>query len=386
MILPYSKWPVYDQILIRGISKIISSGKVNYLFGKYGREFEEKFSNFHKIKYSVAVSNGTVGLELALASFNFKKDDEVLVTPRSYYSSASCIIRNNLKPIFVDIDPSTQNICIKDIKRKFTRRTKCIICVHLGGLPCDMNNIIHFAKKNNIKVIEDCSQAHGASIKKKYVGTFGDIGVWSFCNDKIISTLGEGGMVSTNNKKLFEKIWALKDIGKNYRKFINKDKNNYKFRWLHDSIGTNARMTEIQAYAGIYQLRNLNKFIHLRKKNSEYIFNQLKSIPCLKFLKTPSNTKNVYYRFNFLFDETYNSKKLSRDIILKDMSKKINIREGSCPEIYNEKYFKENFNFNCPNAKYIGKNSLSLQVDHTINKKNLIKMTNLLKNYLENKL
>ena len=285
MILPYSKWPVYDQILIRGISKIISSGKVNYLFGKYGREFEEKFSNFHKIKYSVAVSNGTVGLELALASFNFKKDDEVLVTPRSYYSSASCIIRNNLKPIFVDIDPSTQNICIKDIKRKFTRRTKCIICVHLGGLPCDMNNIIHFAKKNNIKVIEDCSQAHGASIKKKYVGTFGDIGVWSFCNDKIISTLGEGGMVSTNNKKLFEKIWALKDIGKNYRKFINKDKNNYKFRWLHDSIGTNARMTEIQAYAGIYQLRNLYKFIHLRKKNSEYIFNQLKSIPCLKFLK-----------------------------------------------------------------------------------------------------
>ena len=182
-----------------------------------------------------------------------------------------------------------------------------------------------------------------------------------------------------------KKIWALKDIGKNYRKFINKDKNNYKFRWLHDSIGTNARMTEIQAYAGIYQLRNLNKFIHLRRKNSEYMFNQLKSIPCLKFLKTPSNTKNVYYRFNFLFDETYNSKKLSRDIILKDMSKKINIREGSCPEIYNEKYFKENFNFNCPNAKYIGKNSLSLQVDHTINK-NLIKMTNLLKNYLENKL
>ena len=205
MILPYSKWPIYDQTLTRGISKIISSGKVNYLFGKYGREFEEKFSNFHKIKYSVAVSNGTVGLELALASFNFKKDDEVLVTPRSYYSSASCIIRNNLKPIFVDIDPSTQNICIKDIKRKFTRRTKCIICVHLGGLPCDMNNIIHFAKKNNIKVIEDCSQAHGASIKK-YVGTFGDIGVWSFCNDKIISTLGEGGMVSTNNKKLLKKF------------------------------------------------------------------------------------------------------------------------------------------------------------------------------------
>ena len=386
MSLPYSKWPIYDQTLIRGISKIISSGKVNYLFGKYGKKFEDKFSDFHKVKYSVSVSNGTVGLELALASFNFKKDDEVLVTPRSYYSSASCIIRNNLKPIFVDIDPSTQNISIKDIKRKFTRRTKCIICVHLGGLPCDMNNIIHFAKKNNIKVIEDCSQAHGASIKKKYVGTFGDIGVWSFCNDKIISTLGEGGMVSTNNKKLFEKIWALKDIGKNYRKFNNKDKNNYKFRWLHDSIGTNARMTEIQAYAGLYQLRNLNKFIYLRKKNSEYIFEQLKSIPCLKFLKTPTNTKNVYYRLNFLFDESYNSKKLSRDIILKDMSKKINIREGSCPEIYNEKYFKENFNFSCPNAKYVGKNSLSLQVDHTINNKNLIKMTNLLKKYLESKL
>ena len=249
--------------------------------------FENKFFKFHNIKYSVAVSNGTVGLELALNSLNIQEGNEVLVTPRSYYSSASCIIRNNLKPVFVDIDPLTQNICHKDLKKKINKKTKCIICVHLGGLPCDMNKIIPLAKKYKIKVIEDCSQAHGARINNKYVGTFGDIGVWSFCNDKIISTLGEGGMISTNNRKLFEKIWSLKDIGKSYKKYHDNHVKNFKFRWLHDNIGTNARMTEIQAYSGLYQIDKLNKFINLRQKNAKYIFNQLKNVPCLKFLNTP---------------------------------------------------------------------------------------------------
>ncbi len=386
MILPNSKWPTYDRKLIKGVSNIISKGEVNYLFGRFGKMFEDKFSKFHNIKYSVAVSNGTVGLELALTSLNIEKGNEVLVTPRSYYSSASCIIRNNLKPVFVDINPLTQNICHKDLKKKINKKTKCIICVHLGGLPCDMNKIISLAKKNKIKVIEDCSQAHGARIDNKYVGTFGDIGVWSFCNDKIISTLGEGGMISTNNRKLFEKIWSLKDIGKSYKKYHNKHMNNFKFRWLHDNIGTNARMTEMQAYSGLYQIDKLNKFINSRQRNAKYIFNQLKNIPCLKFLNTPKNFHNVYYRFNFLFNDKYHSKKLSRDTILKELSKKIYIREGSCPEIYKEKYFKKKFYFNCPNARNIGKNSLSLQVDQTISYKSLVGTTKILKEYLLNKL
>lgn len=385
MTLPYSKWPSYDKTLLKGVSDIISKGKVNYLFGKYGRLFEEKFSDFHKINYSVAVSNGTIGLELALTAFEFKEGDEILVTPRSYYSSASCIIRNNLKPVFVDIDPLTQNISVEDLKEKISKKSRCIICVHLGGLPCDMTKILPIAKKNNLKVIEDCSQAHGAKINNKIVGSFGDIAVWSFCNDKIISTLGEGGMVSTNSKKIFEKIWSLKDIGKSYKKYYNESKN-FKFKWLHDNIGTNARITEIQSYSGLYQINKLNKFIYQRQKNANYIYSQLKTIRCLKFIDTPKNFTNAYYRFNFSFDETYNSKKLSRDKMLKDLSKKIYIREGSCPEIYKEKFFKKNYHFDCPNAKSVGQNSLSLQVDQTISKKNLISTIEIIKKYLKDKL
>ena len=382
MILPKSTWPKYDNKLIKNLSQIFKSGKVNYLFGKWGGVFENKFSKIHKLKYSIAVSNGTVGLELALEAFGFNKGDEIIVTPRSYYSSASCIIRNNLKPSFADIDINTHNISPSEIEKKISSKTKCIICVHLGGNPCDMPKIIKIAKKNRLKVVEDCSQAHGAKIGNKLVGSFGDIAVWSFCNDKIISTLGEGGMISTNSKKLYEKLWSLKDIGKNFRKFYNHSKEKIGFQWVHDHIGTNARLTETQSFAGYYQLNLLNFYISQRRKNAEFIENQLKNLPCFIFQKLPKNYFRVYYRFNFLFNPQYNSKKISRNIILKKLSNKIAIKEGSCSEIYKEKYFIKNYDFKCLNAEFIGKNSLSLQVDHTIKKNNLILTISILKSFV----
>ena len=224
-----SQWPKYDKQMLDGINKIIKRGEVNYLFGNWGKKFEKSFSKYHDIPYSIAVSNGTMGLEIAIAALELSKNDEVIVTPRSYYSSASCIIKNNLKPVFVDIDIKTQNILVNDLLKKITKKTKCIICVHLGGIPCEMNKIIKIANKFNIKVIEDCSQAHGAMIDNKFVGSFGDIGVWSFCNDKIISTLGEGGMISTKYKKLYKKIWSLKDIGKNMDKYYANNKKKLAF-------------------------------------------------------------------------------------------------------------------------------------------------------------
>lgn len=378
-----SQWPKYDKQMLSGINKIIRRGEVNYLFGSWGRKFEESFSKYHKIPYSIAVSNGTLGLELALAALELNKNDEVLVTPRSYYSSASCIIRNNLKPVFIDIDLNTQNILVDDIKKKITKKTKCIICVHLGGLPCEMNEIMRIAKKNKIKVIEDCSQAHGATIDNKIVGSFGDIGVWSFCNDKIISTLGEGGMVSTKNKKLYKKLWSLKDIGKNMDKYYANNKKKIGFQWIHDAIGTNARLTEIQSYAGYYQLKKLKYYLKIRSRNVNFIINNLKNLGCFIFLNYPSNFSNAYYRLNFMYDPSFKSRSLSRNIILKDLGKKINIKEGSCPVIYNEKFFKFKFKSFCPNAEYLGKNSLSLQVDHTINKNDLVEVVKTIKNYIK---
>ena len=321
MQLPKSKWPCFNNDIIRNVSRIIASGRVNSLYGGYWcKKFEREFSDYHDNKYSVAVSNGTVGLELALASLSIQEKSEVIVTPRTYYSSVSCIVKNNLTPIFADIDIKTHNICPKDIKKKITKKTKCIICVHLGGVPCDMKEITKIAKEHNLYVIEDCSQAHGAKIGKKIVGSFGDVAVWSFCNDKIISTLGEGGMVSTKRKSLYKKLWSLKDIGKNYDKFYGSNANTG-FQWLHDYIGTNARMTEIQACSGYFQLKNLDKTLKIRNKNANFLKSQLNKTNAFIFIEIPKNYYNAYYRLNFMLKKSFNRDKFLKDLEKKNFSK-----------------------------------------------------------------
>ena len=196
-------WPNFNKNLISNVVKIIKSGNVNYTYGEYGNKFEKEFSKYIGNRYSVAMCNGTAALEVAIKSLGIPDKSEIIVPARSFFSSASCIVNTGHKPIFADVDLITQNISLNDIKKKITKKTKAIICVHLGGMPCDMRGLKKIANKNNIKIIEDCSQAHGASIENKKIGSFGDISTWSFCTDKIISTLGEGGMISTNKKSLY---------------------------------------------------------------------------------------------------------------------------------------------------------------------------------------
>ena len=222
-------WPNFSQNLIHKVVKVIKSGNINYTYGTQGNKFEKEFSKYVGNKYSVALCNGTAALEVALKSLGLPKKSEIIVPARSFFSSAACIVNAGHKPIFSDVDLITQNISLEDVKKKITKRTKAIICVHLGGMPCDMHNLKKIAKKNNLKIIEDCSQAHGASIENKKIGSFGDISTWSFCTDKIISTLGEGGMISTNKKKLYEFCKSyinhgtkLKNNKKNFNKFITK--------------------------------------------------------------------------------------------------------------------------------------------------------------------
>lgn len=215
-------YPYYPSKLIKKINKTLKSGKVNYWTGNEGVLFEKEFSKYIGNKYSVAVSNGSVALEIALKALNFKKNDHIIVSPRSFIISASCVINVGLKPIFADVDING-NLSFDGINKSYTKKVKGIILVHLNGFPCDMDPIINFAKKNKIKLIEDCSQAHGAKYKNKTVGSFGDISTWSFCQDKIISTGGEGGMISTNNRDVWEKCWSLKDHGKNYFSVFQKN-------------------------------------------------------------------------------------------------------------------------------------------------------------------
>ena len=366
-----SEWPQFTDNEILEVTKILKSKKINYLYGKVGSKFEKKFSNYVNTKYSIAVSNGTVALELALRSLGVSKNDQVILTPRSYYASASSILRLDAIPVFADVDLNSQNITVDSIKKVFNKtKTKAIICVHLGGYPCEMKEITTFAKKNNIFVIEDCAQSHGAKINNKSVGSFGDVSAWSFCNDKIISTGGEGGMVTTNNKKIWRFIWEYKDQGKNYNKFIKKS-NGISFRYLHDNIGSNYRLTEMQSAIGLSQLLNLNSNTKKRNLYAKIINKKIKDLKVVKIVNVKKGIINAFYRFYFFIDISYLKKNYSRIDILKYLkNKKIPCGVGSCPEIYKEEVFNINKKnkISLSNAKNLAKTSVTINIHHYMTK------------------
>ena len=293
------EWPNFSKNLISKVNKVIYSGKVNYTSGPYGKKFESLFSKFVGNRYSVVMCNATVALETAIKSLKIPQKSEIMVTGRSFFSSASCIVNTGNVPIFLDVDIKTQNICKEEILRKITKKTKAIICVHLAGLPCEMNQIIKIAKKHNLKIIEDCSQAHGASIDKKNVGSFGDVSVWSFCTDKIISTLGEGGMLSTNNKKIYDFSAGYINHGSVPLKIKNSTQ---KFLYNKQFFGTNLRITEIQSIAGLEQLKDLKVIQRKREIISKNYFKIIsKYYNFIDCYMPPKNIKNAWYRFYFFF-------------------------------------------------------------------------------------
>ena len=289
-------WPAFSSEEVTAVSKILTSSKVNYWTGKEGKQFEKEFSAWAGVRHSIALSNGTVALDLALIALEIKKGDEVIVTPRSFIASVSSVVNAGAKPVFSDVDPLSGNITAEYIEKKITKKTRALICVHLGGMPCEMDKITRLAKKHNLFVIEDCAQAHGARYKGKSVGSIGDIGAWSFCQDKIMTTGGEGGMVTTNNKLLWEKMRSYKDHGKNFS-LITPSSNKIGFKWLHDSFGTNWRMTEMQAAIGRIQLRKMNKWNRIRQRNAIEIIKVLKKFPNLVDIPLlPHYINHAFYR------------------------------------------------------------------------------------------
>ena len=379
--MPSKVYPYYPPKLIHKINKSLKSGKVNYWTGNEGVLFEKEFSKYVGNRYSIAVSNGSVALEMALKALDLKKNDEIIVTPRSFIISASCVLNLGLKPKFADVDKNG-NLSINGIKNSYTKKVKAIILVHLNGLPCDLDPIINFTKKLKIKIIEDCSQAHGAVYKNKPVGSFGDISTWSFCQDKIISTGGEGGMISTDNKKFWKKCWSLKDHGKNYDTcFIKKHKTG--FKWLHDNLGSNYRMTEMQALLGREQLKLLDKQIKKRNnianlylsglKNYYEKYNILKkpdfkcqTCPLKQNKKSCNKCVHAFYRLNLFI----NKDKIKQIKLIEQFNKKeIKCGVGPCPEIYREKIFKKLKFYpqkRLLNAKLLGQISLTFSINPNI--------------------
>jgi len=360
-----SPWPSFTEEELSAVQSVLLSNKVNYWTGKECRKFEKEFANFSGSKYAVALANGTLALDAALIAIGASKGDEVIVTSRTYIASVTSIVNSGATPIFVDIDCSTQNITPCSISSAISDKTKAIVCVHLAGWPCEMDEIMSIANEYNLYVIEDCAQAHGAKYKGQSVGSIGHIGCWSFCQDKIMTTGGEGGMVTTNDESLWRIIWEYKDHGKSYEA-VYKQEHPEGFRWLHESFGTNWRITEMQAAIGRIQLKRMPDWHIKRLNNANRIWDAAGLCQLLRVPDIPEYIEHAAYKC-YVF--VRGSKEL-RDKMIKEInSKGVPCYSGSCSEVYLEKAFdntglrpKERL----PVAKELGKTSLMFLVHPTL--------------------
>jgi dTDP-4-amino-4,6-dideoxygalactose transaminase len=359
-------WPQHDEDEIAAVVEVLRAGRVNYWTGRHGHEFENEFASYCGAKHAVALANGTVALELALRALEIGPGDDVVVTARSFFASASCIVACGARPVFADVDADSQNVTAETIEAALTERTKAVIVVHLAGWPADMPSILALCGPRGIRVVEDCAQAHGASVAGKRVGSFGDAAAFSFCTDKIMTTGGEGGMLLTNDEAVYRRAWSYKDHGKNFSSAQRPD-HAPGFRWLHDSFGTNWRMTELQAAIGRAQLKKLDRWLDVRQRNAERLVRLLRPDPALRVPVPPAGYRHAWYKlYCFVRPETL-KEGWDRDRILRELSERdIAALSGACPEIYLERAFDgsasrppQRFDV----ARRLGETSLVLLVD-----------------------
>lgn len=369
-----SPWPQFELDEIAAATLTLSTGKVNYWTGELGRQFEVAYAKAVGKQYGVALSNGTVALELALRVLGIEAGDEVIVASRSYVASASCVLLVGAVPIFADIDIDSGNISAETIKPLITAKTKAIIPVHVAGWPCDMPAIMALANQHNLKVIEDCAQAHGAAIAGKPVGAWGHAAIFSFCQDKIISTGGEGGMLLLDDEGAFKQAWAYKDIGRSYD-LVYHHQHPEGFRWLTESAGSNFRMTEFQAAIGLLQLKKLPTWIIKRNQHATLLTNVFNDFDYIEIAKPASeNITHAYYRLYGKVKNDISIGGLTNQRLRDKLVAKFNLAGvpcfvGSCAEIYREKVFT-NLQLQpasrFKNAMLFSENAFCLLVHHTI--------------------
>ena len=351
---PFSPWPSFTQEEVDAVQRVLLSNRVNYWTGSECREFEAEFSAFVGTDYAVALANGTVALNAALLALGIGVGDEVVVTSRTFLASVSSIVSVGATPVFADVDSDSQNITAETVTQVFSPRTRAIICVHLAGWPCDMDPIMALAREHHLFVIEDCAQAHGARYKGRSVGSIGHIGAWSFCQDKIMSTGGEGGMVTCNDQALWNAMWSYKDHGKSYAAVYEREQPPG-FRWLHESFGTNGRMTEMQAAIGRIQLRRMKSWTGARTANVLAIreallpfageggvlrLPKMRCSGCPSFRDALCSCVHGYYKY-YVFVRFENLGEIwSRDLIMEEINARgVPCFTGTCSEVYLEKAF-----------------------------------------------
>lgn len=381
----FSPWPSFSKEEADSVSNVLLSNKVNYWTGHECRLFEQEFSAWVDVKYAVSLANGTLALDVALRALGVGKGDEVIVTPRTFLASVSSVVTANATPVFADVDLNSQAITAESIEAVLTPKTKAVIVVHLAGMPADMDPIMALAEKHGFYVIEDCAQAHGARYKGRSVGAIGHIGAWSFCQDKIMTTGGEGGMVTTNDESLWRRMWSYKDHGKSYEAVYERE-HPPGFRWLHESFGTNWRMMEMQAVIGRIQLKRMSDWTAKRIANAKYIDDIVSRYKIVRAVEVPEHIVHAEYKHYFFVNPQYLADGWSRDRIVDEMNAAgVPCFQGSCSEVYLEKAFDgtpwrppERL----PNAKELGETSLMMLVHPTLTEQEISKSCAVLGNIL----
>ncbi|MEO0003256.1 MAG: hypothetical protein RLZZ22_948 [Pseudomonadota bacterium] len=356
----FSPWPSFTTEEASAVQQVLLSNQVNYWTGPECRDVERDFAAWVGTSHAVALSNGTLALDVALKALKIGPGDEVVVTPRTFIASISCVVTAGATPVFADVEPDSGNISATTIAKVLTARTKAVICVHLAGWPCDMDPIMALADQHGLKVIEDCAQAHGARYKGRLVGGIGHVGAWSFCQDKIMSTGGEGGMVTTRDAALWRAMWSFKDHGKSYEAIYERQ-HAPGFRWLHESFGTNWRMLEMQAAIGRIQLRRMSDWTARRQANAAALRAallpfadsdgpvRLPAFACASgcvsssaALPCSAGCEHAQYKFYAYARPDRLAAGWSRDRIIESINAAgVPCYQGSCSEVYLEKAFDD---------------------------------------------
>jgi dTDP-4-amino-4,6-dideoxygalactose transaminase len=385
---PFSSWPSFTTEEADEVRRVVLSNKVNYWTGTEAREFEKEFANWCDTTHAVALANGTLALDVALKALGVGPGDEVVVTPRTFIASISCVVNAGAVPVFADVEADSGNISARTISAVLSPRTKAVVCVHLAGWPCDMDPIMALAAAHDFKVIEDCAQAHGARYMGRKVGSIGHVGAWSFCQDKIMTTGGEGGMVTTNDEDLWRFMWSYKDHGKSYDAVYERQ-HPPGYRWLHESFGTNWRMLEMQAVIGRIQIPRMSNWSALRKRNAEAIWTACSEFQALrvpqfkcgncKGLCTADKVRceHAHYKCYVYVEHKLLQTGWTRDGIIEAINAQgVPCYQGSCSEVYLEKAFDGSGwrPHEClPVAKELGESSLMFLVHPTLTEVEVIK-------------
>lgn len=378
-------WPVYEDEQISAVTEVLRSGKVNYWTGEICRQFEVEYARSLGMPHAIAVANGTNAIELALEAFGIGTGDEVIVPCRTFLATASSVVTRGAKPVFTDVDALSQNINAATIEPLITSRTRAIIVVHLAGWPCDMDPILDLARSKGIRVIEDCAQAHGASDRGRPVGSMGDAGCFSFCQDKIITTGGEGGLVAFHDEDLWKRAWSYKDHGKGWDTVYNTEHPGI-FRWLHDSIGTNWRLTEMQAAIGRIQLNRLPEWVNARRRNAALLTQAISDCELATVPAPDGSQYHSYYKFYAFIQPERLAQDWSRDRIVRDIQAQgVPCGVGSCSEIYLERAFQTRGlapESPCLVSRDLGERSLMFVVHPTLQEEHIVQMGHVIQRVL----